>query len=420
MLDYRELPPEDTEQLDEPINSDNPATCSSCEKDLSYTYRVEIPSICSHCLQLGKYPYGTLVHRNTTVMSEFAKESPPGFYWDFFAQAHAPKQPVKPSPPTMSFETHTHEYHPQFDPHVHPSEGYHWSESLQAYIPDNKVPSGGGGGGGGGFIREPVVYESHTPSRRPGSSDSGPQYAYDPAKPTPRKPTIGDHPNDVYRYIIKNYSPQEVRERYHEIREEVLYAPNPAIVLHPERVNDLTDRVASAILEDCKTETKEENVDAGHALLSRSEAEAAYKRAAAALAEIENLEQKYSVDLPNGSVVAFRLRFSGTTNYSYAAIKASGQWFTTGKVHGAHPAGVGVDWSVLLECFEKFGASEFEVLRTGGETPELPQGVVTRNVQASPDAPMTAFQEQNQAQDPQTVKGSVVYDSDEEEDIDND
>lgn len=161
--------------------------------------------------------------------------------------------------------------------------------------------------------------------------------------------------------------------------------------------DDLTLLSASAILNVTPQpdDTEENRMDV---VLSRSEAEAAYKRAAAALAKIDELERKYSPDLPNGSIVAFRLTFpSSPATFNYAAIRAAGQWLATGKVSSNHTAGIGVDWSALLECFERYAATDFEVLRTGGEEKELPPPSTTadisnRVVRVDLGSDMSAFQ----------------------------
>ncbi len=142
--------------------------------------------------------------------------------------------------------------------------------------------------------------------------------------------------------------------------------------LDPQK-QDLTGREDSDKMEESVTPTKGTDVT----VLSRGEAEAAYKYAAAALAKIEELERKYSPDLPNDSVIAFRLTFPATTHtFSYVAIRAVSQWFASGKISSRYNAGEGVDWSVLLECFERFQATDFEVLRVGQEIPELEAGSV--------------------------------------------
>ena len=204
-------------------------------------------------------------------------------------------------------------------------------------------------------------------------------YGYDP------KPLT--NPAEVYDYIKRTYSPEEIRENYSVLRQQVAYGKPSVYKLKVDRPgttvfnydaktnsyvpdsNNLTDRSNSAILEDA------EQPEESH-MLSREEAEAVFKRGAAALAEIDRLEAKYSPDLPDGSIIAFKLNFApahtGAPSYfHYAAIRAAGRWFTTGKLTASVEGGIGLEWVFLLECFEKLNGADFEVLRTGGITPEL-------------------------------------------------
>jgi hypothetical protein len=130
---------------------------------------------------------------------------------------------------------------------------------------------------------------------------------------------------------------------------------------------NLTDRKDSATLK----ETTEEKEEAVSTVFSREAIDAMYKRAAEADGVLNALEQKYSPDLPDGSVVAFHLTFGAGRTYSYAAIRAIGQWFPTGKIAGNQSVGDGLPWSDLLGAFESFGCKDFEVLRTGGDVKEL-------------------------------------------------
>jgi hypothetical protein len=208
-------------------------------------------------------------------------------------------------------------------------------------------------------------------------------------------------PQDVGKYLQQTYSPDELREGYSDLRTAVLFGktklykftdrPRPpeyeaenTVQIKPgqeyrftvgsggsgEPVHNLTDRANSAILEDADQPEEQH-------MLSREEAEAVFKRGAAALAEIDRLEAKYSPDLPDGSVISFKLNFApahagAPAYYHYAAIRAAGHWFTTGKISqaGADPS-VGIDWILLLEAFEKLNGDDFEILRTGGIGLEL-------------------------------------------------
>jgi hypothetical protein len=328
MIDFAQLPPVETEQ------KEAEAVCDSCDASLQYTYRVEISSICSRCLQSLSLPTGAHASRNTNDVMEFVKPSPPGFRWDYNTRSHVPVAPAD----TRS--------------------------RMTSQPPPVKLPT----------------------------YSTAPQTAYRPAT-LGYRPGYGDSPADIYNYIKANYSVTDIRDRYSEIKDEllsqrgrpVLIAPAGSVTYSPENSgtvtitysgdeSDLTGREDPVILEDKQPEPKEGHVSEMETVFSRPEAEALLKRAAAAMAKITELEKKYSTDLPNGSVIAFRLSFSGTNVYSYAAVKAAGQWFTTGKIHGAHPAGVGVDWSVLLEAFEKFHCTDYQVLREGGDAAELEAG----------------------------------------------
>lgn len=250
------------------------------------------------------------------------------------------------------------------------------------------------------------AYRSFTDPRRPPNPVSSHYWDEDyrcwlpltgslPSSPVNRPSHIKCPPvslAELFRYIKENYSEEDIRNRYSEIRDALLYSDQQSWA-YKRQQSDLTNREVPDILEEQPQYREEPFVSV---VLSRSEAEAAYKRAASALAEIDRLEQKYSPDLSDGSVVAFRLTFPGELRYNYAAIRAVGQWFVTGKISSstAHAAGVGLDWSVLLESFEVFAATDFTVLRTGGEDKELPAGsdaLVGRVVVAEPGTQMNAF-----------------------------
>lgn len=328
-----------------------------------------------------------------------------------------------------------------------PAETHYWDADLHCWLP--KIMEA---------FRSPkpftdplkLAYSRDDPYpltiKRPGSPAN---YVYAPERP----PSFGDNPHAVFEYIRDNYGPEEVRKNYSAIKDSLLY-PKPTVTgtveitwseggprhecelyrveyaqlwrcmdsgcgmsitdeelrnrmrsessLEVEKALSeivkrkggyLTVRSESAILEST-TQPETEETDEVKTVLSREEAEAAYKQAAAALAEIERLEKRYSPDLPNGSVIAFRLTFPGSvTHFNYAAIRAAGQWFTSGKVHPQHAAGIGIDWSVLLACFEQFGATDFEVLRVGGE--ELATGngddVARRTVVVAPGTVLSSF-----------------------------
>lgn len=385
MLDYRELPPLSVDFI--AAVPDTGVTCDSCGTE-GPTYRVHVPALCVQCLTEHLWPVGTQASRNTNDMQQFVQQSPVGFKWDYLTQSHIPTHPWRhsrrPEPPLTEYVSgltfrdplppirrevwDTPAFHDPLTP-KEPPPGYHWNENLRAYMPDAN-PSG-----------------------------------YRPTE----KPVFGSHPREVHDYIVRNYSPTDVRMRYSEIKDEIIYGPRPSVVIQAESVieNNLTAPEKPAILEDKKAQQPDPEENDVAVVLSRSEAEAAYKHAAQALAEIERLEKKYSEDLPNGSVIAFRLTFPGdSTHFSYAAIKAVGQWFATGKIHQSHPAGIGVDWSVLLECFESYGATQFEILRTGGETAELLSGTDQRTVALHRDAPLTAFDAQDEHAG--AIRGAVI------------
>lgn len=367
MSDYRELPPidfDDYVSLGVEVAEENvpapelPRECSECE-ELSYTYRVTIPSICSHCLQAHSMPSGAQVVRNTHDMSEFVKSSPPGYHWDWTTQSHVPDR--KPETVTVT-------------------PGNVYTVTVGGGGQGSTYAKGGSGGGGSGG----------------GSSfhESG-SYSYSPLREDPRNWS----PAQISSYLQKNYSPDELRERYSELRNELLYGTPGTYKFHEPETEDpsihypkshLTGRGESAILNEnaLNPDTEETDMPMEH-ILSRDEADAAYKQAAAALARLDDLERKYSPDLPNGSVIAFGLTFpSRPGQYSYAAVKAAGLWFPTGKVHPSYPVGTGIEWTTLLSGLEQFQATDFVVLRTGGEAQELEPG---RTVVLPPGSVTTAF-----------------------------
>lgn len=190
--------------------------------------------------------------------------------------------------------------------------------------------------------------------------------------------------------------------QYSELRQSLMYgtpgtyefheAPKPEpeseiLSIHLPHSN-LTGRKDSAILNENDPKPEEQDMPMEH-ILSREEAEAAYKQAAAALARLKELEEKYCQDLSNGSVIAFKLAFpSRASIYSYAAVKAAGLWFPTGRVHPSYSAGVGLEWTTLLSGLEQFQATEFEVLRTGGEVQEIE---ADRTIVLPPGSVTTAF-----------------------------
>jgi hypothetical protein len=375
MLDFRELPPIDIDEVvsGTPLAEETelPNTCSECEKELEYTYRVVIPSICSHCLQRHSMPSGAQAARNTRDMTVFVKESPPGYHWDWTTQSHVPNKTLR--------------------------------EATTIKVgPGSYVSYGGGGfggtsagssGSGGGAVGE----SSYTVR-------SGGSYSYSPLREDPRNWS----PKQISDYLQQYYRPDELRDQYSILRQQLLYGepgtykfygedipqvPKPSIpepdilsIKLPHRA-DLTGREESAILieNDPKPEEREMPMEQ---ILSRNEAEAAYKRAAAALARLKDLEDKYAPELPNGSVVAFKLTFPENRVYGYAAIKAAGLWFPSGRVHPSIPVGTGMEWTDLLSGLEQFQATDFEVLRTGGEVPELE---AVRTVVLPPNAVTSAF-----------------------------
>lgn len=374
MLNYCELPPTETDEIsfEDSVElgvgvaekPELPKICSECDKELDYTYRVVIPSICSHCLQTHSMPAGAQAARNTHDMATFVKSSPPGYHWDLTTQSHMPDRP-------------------QATVTVTPGNTYR--VTVGAGGSGGVNVSGGAGAGGGG-----------------GSSygGGGRSYAYAPGRDDPRDWS----PSQISAYLQRNYSPSELRERYSELRQELLYGKPGSYTLHEDPDSEpetevrsihlpqshLTGREDSAILNEngLNSNPEETEMPMEH-ILSREEADAAYKHAAAALARLDELEKKYSPDLPNGSVIAFQLTFPGRTQiYSYAAVKAAGLWFPTGKVHPSHQAGVGLEWTTLLAGLEQFQATDFEVLRTGVEVHELEAG---RTVVLPPGSVTTAF-----------------------------
>lgn len=363
MLDYRELPPidfDDYVSLDVEVTEENvpapvlPRECSECSKELPYTYRVTIPSICSHCLQTHSMPSGAQVVRNTRDMSEFVKPSPPGYHWDWATQSHVPDR--KPETVTVT--------------------------------PGNVYTVTVGGGGQGG------TYAKGGSGGGSSFHESG-SYSYSPLREDPRNWS----PAQISSYLQKNYSPDALRERYSELRNELLYGTPGTYKFHEPESDDpsinipkshLTGRGESAILNEnaLNPDTEETDMPMEH-ILSRDEADAAYKQAAAALARLDEVERKYSPDLPNGSVIAFNLTFpSRPGQYSYAAVKAAGLWFATGKVHPSYTVGTGIAWTTLLSGLEQFQATNFEVLRTGGEAQEIE---ADRTVVLPPGSVTTAF-----------------------------
>lgn len=374
MSDYRELPPVDfddyvslgvgvtdiEENVPAPVL---PRECSECSKELSYTYRVTIPSICSHCLQTHSMPSGAQVVRNTRDMSEFVKSSPPGYRWDLTTQSHIPDRTIRV----------TDGYHEHVAPPTSNKPGDVYTVTV------------GGGGSGGTYAKG-------------GRSGGGSSYVYSPTQEDPRNWS----PTQISRYLQEHYGPYELRTRYSELRNELLYGipgtypfyddPKPETedpsIHYPK--SHLTGREESAILNEnaLNPDTEETDMPMEH-ILSRDEADAAYKQAAAALARLDEVERKYSPDLPNGSVIAFNLTFpSRPGQYSYAAVKAAGLWFATGKVHPSYTVGTGIAWTTLLSGLEQFQATNFEVLRTGGEAQEIE---AARTVVLPPGAVTTAF-----------------------------
>lgn len=313
-------------------------------------------------------------------MTLFTKPSPPGFYWNFLTQSH---QPIKRQGPAHSYTT---------------------------------IDSGGvsvrGGGVSGGAPRK---------------------YTYAPGQPMRQRT-----PRELHDFLQRTYGAERLRTDYSALRQQhyndlipaepvIQVAAEDALAMDAFNRNrdlaaeavasgNLTVREDSAILDDTNPKSEEES--GMKSVLTREEAEAAYKAAAGALAEIERLEQKYSADLSDGSVVVFRLTFPGVpTHYSYAAIRAAGQWFTTGKVHPKFPSGEGVDWAVLLACFEQYQATEFDVLRIGGDALELSNDTsdseastpVKRTVVLDPSSVISAFPKSKLSDEPQLGSDENAY-----------
>lgn len=64
--------------------------------------------------------------------------------------------------------------------------------------------------------------------------------------------------------------------------------------------------------------------------MSREEAEALAAVAARRLAELDRTESKYGKDRKDGAVIRFAVS-QGGRSYTYAALRASGKWYLTGR-----------------------------------------------------------------------------------------
>lgn len=399
MLDYRELPPAES-AAPAAESEELPHVCSECDKELEYTYRVIIPSICSHCLQQHSMPNGARVSRNTRDMSIFARESPPGYHWDWTTQSHVPDKVIKPAE-TVS---------------VAPGNKYTITVGPGGYTSYGGGGSGGTGGshaggngtsvgGSGGGISGTVFHTVSTPDKPRdfyAKKTTGGHYTYSPGQDDP----LDWSPSQIQAYLREHYSEGYLRENYSLLRQQLLYGkpgtyqfhaepdePEPEILSIHLPHSHLTGRGESAILNENDPKPEEQDMPMEN-ILSRDEAEAAFQRASAALARLHELEQKYTPEPPNGSVIAFKLTFpqrstsEGQRVYSYAAIKAAGLWFVTGTVRRDIPVGTGLEWTQLLSGLEQFHATEFEVLRTGGEAAEIE---ASKTVVLAPGAVTTAF-----------------------------
>lgn len=350
MTDYRYLPPQEGEE------PPDPHTCQGCGNDCNFTTKIVIESLCSDCIRNTNLPDGTVASRNKMRAPEPDMSGPEGFFSlvrntsDFGINAN------------LAGSDFNNIYGKPPSPKI----------PAPKYVPDAR-------------------YYNDVPTRPPGS---GYRYEYPADMDYSRPPTLQDSSNYVYEYIRRNYSPGEIQEHYSEIRDELLY-PKQTIqmqIIGDDRIPpgtavfrsgaseavtvNLTELSDSDTLDVSAGIPETEETELKH-ILSREEADAAYKQASAALAEIDRLEKKYSPDLTDGSVIAFRLTLPGVAHhFSYAAIRAAGLWFVSGKVSQNHPVGVGLDWSILLSCFESYQATEFIVLREGGDQVELEAGPV--------------------------------------------
>ena len=333
-----------------------------------------------------------------------------------------------------------------------PQTNQYWDDKLKGYVTDEPSP-------GTYFVKD--GYHTHEPPKRgyvnvvgPGGSGGtsarrpsvagggGGSYIYDDDVAYP-KPKFGDSPGVFHDYIVRNYSAQQVRENYSDIKQRLMYPkPDPVTVTIPKTDNaesddlsvsefiartiDLTEaKQTDTLVMNAETPENKETEVPMRSILSKEEAEAAYKQAAAALAEVERLDQKYTPELPDGSVIAFNITFpSNSGTFSYAVIRATGKWFPTGRVHPSFEVGVGLQWAQLLSALETFKVSDFEVLRTGGTAnaleaapqDDIPEGAVHR-VAEVPDDKRDAFC------GPQVTTAAVVesrYDDDEFNEREND
>src|SRR5262249_52760169 len=152
----------------------------------------------------------------------------------------------------------------------------------------------------------------------------------------------------------------EIKENYSAIKDEILYPP-PSITItvdgsqppgtatlrSGESEINLTGLSVSDTLDNGNQQPDTEETEVPlKPIMNRESVNALLKQAGDAAAELDRLEGKYSADLPNDSVITFKLKFPGTPiHFNYAAVKAAGQWFATGRLSKNHPPGEGIDWS---------------------------------------------------------------------------